>query len=366
MKPFGLALAIATLIVSVVPRSTGAADCQFVLGFKALRDLVPEVVGDCRADQHYNPENGDALQESSRGLLVWRKADNFTAFTDGYRSWVNGPYGIQQRLNTERFDWERAEGTPGSIPAPTPTATPAPASRPRGEIWRPAVRTTWQWQLDTPVDTNVSAQVFDIDAVDNPASVVANLHAKGSRVIAYMSAGTWEDWRPDASRFPASVLGRGVDGWAGEKWLDIRKIDALAPIIQARLDMAVSKGFDGVEFDNVDGYDNGTGFPLTYADQIAYNIFLSQAAHSRGLSVGLKNDLDQVPDLLPYFDFAINEECFQYDECDALLPFIRAGKPVFHVEYSLPTSRFCARANALGLMSMKKNPDLDAWRAVCW
>lgn len=85
---------------------TLAAECSFVLGFKTLHDLVPDVAGDCVVDQRYNPQNGDSLQETTRGLLVWRKADNFTAFTDGYRTWVNGPFGVEQRLNTERFQWE--------------------------------------------------------------------------------------------------------------------------------------------------------------------------------------------------------------------------------------------------------------------
>ena len=93
-----------------------AADCQFVLGFATLKALIdaaegPEKVGDCRENQRFNPANGEALQHTTGGLLVWRKADNWTAFTDGYRTWANGPYGLQTRLNTEQFAWER--------PAPT-------------------------------------------------------------------------------------------------------------------------------------------------------------------------------------------------------------------------------------------------------
>ncbi len=86
-----------------------AAECSFVLGFKTLHDQIPDVVGECVVDQRYNPRNGDSLQETTRGLLVWRKADNFTAFTDGYRSWVNGPFGVQERLNTQRFQWEAVQ-----------------------------------------------------------------------------------------------------------------------------------------------------------------------------------------------------------------------------------------------------------------
>ena len=43
--------------VSVSPVS--AASCQFVLGFKAIHDLIPTTVGDCLVDEHHNPTNGD-------------------------------------------------------------------------------------------------------------------------------------------------------------------------------------------------------------------------------------------------------------------------------------------------------------------
>jgi hypothetical protein len=113
---FIVALLISALACPMVTaRPALAAECRFVLGFEAVHDLIPNVVGDCLVDEHHNPENGDGLQETTGssgggGLLVWRKADNFTAFTDGHRSWVNGPCGLQQRLNAERFDWELAAG----------------------------------------------------------------------------------------------------------------------------------------------------------------------------------------------------------------------------------------------------------------
>ena len=101
----GLAISLASLFLAA-PTPVEASHCQFSLGFSALHDMIPDVVGDCLVDEHYNPDNGDGLQETSHGLLVWRKADNWTAFTDGYRTWINGPYGLQVRLNTERFPWE--------------------------------------------------------------------------------------------------------------------------------------------------------------------------------------------------------------------------------------------------------------------
>ena len=150
-----------------------------------------------------------------------------------------------------------------------------------------------------------------------------------------------------------------MDGWAGERWLDIRNITALAPIMRARLDLCKQKGFDGVEFDNVDGYNNDSGFPLTANDQLQYNIFLANEAHKRGLTAALKNDLDQVPILVNYFDYAVNEQCFQYGECNTLMPFINKGKPVFNVEYSGTNSVIFKKANALNFNTIKKSLNLN-------
>ncbi len=244
--------------------------------------------------------------------------------------------------------------TTATLPPPTPCPT----------CWHPALNTSWQWQLSGTVDLSVTASMYDIDMFDNSASVVSALHAQGRKVICYIDAGTWESWRPDASEFPPSVLGN-PNGWPGERWLDIRQLSILGPIMQARMDQCVSKGFDGVEFDNVDGYANNTGFPLTSADQLTYDTWLANQAHQRGLSVALKNDLDQIPALLPYFDWALDEQCFQYGECGKLLPFLKAGKAVMEVEYYLPPQWFCGVADRLDFNSLFKHLSLDAYRIPC-
>jgi hypothetical protein len=233
-----------------------------------------------------------------------------------------------------------------------------------GALWRPPIGLTWQWQLTGPIDLSVDAGLYDLDLFDTPAHIVTSLHARGRRAVCYVSVGAWESWRPDAAHFPASAIGR-PNGWPGERWLDIRNLAVLAPLIEARFDQCRAKGFDGVEPDNVDGYANETGFPLTYADQIRFNIFLASAAHARGLSIGLKNDLDQVADLLPHFDWALNEECVRYQECERLRPFVAAGKAVFHVEYDGTPASICRATATLGFSSLLKRRDLDAWRVAC-
>src|SRR6266700_481089 len=234
-----------------------------------------------------------------------------------------------------------------------------------GAVWVPAAASSWQWQLTGTIDQTVAAQMFDVDLFDTPATTVASLRALGHKVVCYVSAGSYEDWRPDAAQYPAAVKGKALDGWPGEQWLDVRQWSALRPLIEARMDLCRSKGFDGIELDNVDGYQNDTGFPLAASDQLTFNRALAASAHARGLSVGLKNDLDQVRDLVATFDWALNEECFTYDECDLLHPFVAAGKAVFNVEYALSPDQFCPQAHTMGFNSMAKHLNLDAYRVAC-
>jgi hypothetical protein len=106
-----LAMLFSILAVCLTPITpTHAQPCQFVLGFQALDNLIPQIVGNCLEDEQHGA-NGDGLQHTTGvnnaiGLLVWRKADNWTAYTDGYRTWINGPSGLQERLNIYRFCWE--------------------------------------------------------------------------------------------------------------------------------------------------------------------------------------------------------------------------------------------------------------------
>lgn len=231
-------------------------------------------------------------------------------------------------------------------------------------IWHPAPGTSFQIQLQGTIDTSIAASVYEIDGFDSTAATVASLHALGRRAVCYFSAGSYEGWRPDAAQFPAAVLGRS-NGWPGERWLDIRRIDLLAPIMRARLQLCADKGFDAVEADNVDGYTNKTGFPLTAADQLAYNRWLAGEAHARGLAIGLKNDPDQAAILAVSFEFSVAEQCFQYKECAKLTPFVTAGKAVFDIEYKGAPAFFCAQAGALGLTALKKKLSLNAWLVGC-
>ena len=244
-----------------------------------------------------------------------------------------------------------------AVPDPVPCAGPS--------CWDPEPTTEpWQWQLQGRIDLAVPAPVYDID-VDNPTAVVDAIHAQGDRAICYFSVGTYEPFRDDAGEFPRRVRGRRLARFENERWLDIRKRRVLAPIMEARFDRCAEKGFDAVEPDVVDGYQNRTGFRLRGRHQLRYNAWVANAVHERGMAVGLKNDLGQVRRLLPYFDFAVNEQCFQYRECDVLDAFIAAGKPVFGAEYRVPLARFCERSIAHGFSTIRKRFSLKAFRRTC-
>lgn len=233
-------------------------------------------------------------------------------------------------------------------------------------VWRPTPGTSWQWQLTGTIDTTVDATMYDIDLFETPRATIDELHADGRVVVCYLSAGSWEAWRPDAANFPAAVLGEPLEApFQDERWLDVRQRAILAPLMAARMDLAVAKGCDGVEPDNVDGYANATGFAITYADQLAYNRLLAEIAHARALSVGLKNNLGQIGDLVSSFDWALDEQCWQYGECDLLAPFVAQGKAVFGVEYTGDPAVFCPPLVARGYSWLKKELDLGAWRVDC-
>lgn len=254
--------------------------------------------------------------------------------------------------------------TTSSTSASTSSSTSSGAG---GALFSPAPGTDWQWQLSGTLDTSIDVPVYDVDMIETTDDELAKLKADGRKVICYFSAGSYEPYRPDAMAFAMADLGNELDGWPGERWLDTRSA-AVRDIMKARLDVAKQRGCDAVEPDNVDGYLNDPGFPLTAQTQLDYNKFIAAEAHARGLSVGLKNDLEQVAQLEPFFDWALDEECFEYEECGVYAPtFIASNKAVFHAEYvdAADLAKVCAVTKPLGLSTLLKNLDLDAYRLPC-
>jgi hypothetical protein len=237
--------------------------------------------------------------------------------------------------------------------------------------WKPAAGTTWQIDISdgAQVNTSLNVQVYDIDLFDTPQSMINSLHAAGRKVICYFSAGSYENWREDAKNFTKSELGSAEQGWEGEWWLDVRQTGVRNNMLW-RLDLAKSKGCDGVDPDNMDAYNNKNGLGLTQTDAINYMTFLSQNAHSRNLAIGLKNAVEIVSSVIELVEWQVNESCEVYSECATLKPFITENKPVFHIEYpanykSATVQKICTAKDITGFSTLIKDDDLDNFVISC-
>jgi hypothetical protein len=247
-----------------------------------------------------------------------------------------------------------------------PAAAPLSAS---GTRWVPTVGSTYQIQYDGNLNLKIPADIYDLDMFDTPASIVAKLHAQGRHAVCYIDVGTWENWRPDAKKFPKRVLGKPDGGWPGERWLDIRQTRVLEPIMSARMQLCRRKGFDAVDPDNIDGYENDTGFPLTGGEQLTYDTWVAQEAHALGLSVAQKNDNDQVNDLVNDFDFAVLEQCYTQGWCKQFSLYTKTDRLVVDVEYTISQARFtekaCPVATKYDETAILKKLQLTAWIVTC-
>jgi hypothetical protein len=210
--------------------------------------------------------------------------------------------------------------------------------------------------------------VYDVDWENTSAGTVAAIHALGPqyKVIAYLEAGDWTPDRSDAGLFLAADKGGGISGWPGEKYLNVRSSN-VRTLMAARLDVIKAKGFDAVEPDVLDAWDNGGGGftpAITAQDEIDYCIWLTQQCHARGLSIGLKGNNGQVGALYTYFDWALNEECNAYSECfsapNSYALFINTNKAVFNCEYTAISSAKCTQMANGHINSMRRNLDLTA------
>ncbi|WP_162846964.1 endo alpha-1,4 polygalactosaminidase [Mucilaginibacter gracilis] len=238
--------------------------------------------------------------------------------------------------------------------------------------WKPVTGTSFDWQLDdVSPGNNFAAAVVDVDAFTTSAETVVALHAKGKKVIAYISVGTIESDRPDANLVPAKIIGNVYPEWPKEKWLDIRQIDQLKPWLNSRINMILKKGFDGIEPDNLDSYDNEPGFDISERDVKKYSDYLITLAHASGLAIGQKNVKELTPDFAAKFDFVITEDAFKEGWHKDVEKYITLNKPVFAVEYTDKMSQkdfesnVCPAAKQLKYTTILKKRDLTAWVDNC-
>ncbi|GAM86500.1 hypothetical protein ANO11243_045140 [Dothideomycetidae sp. 11243] len=292
--------------------------------------------------------------------------------------------GVGLGLGLGGSDDNSGQSGSGNSTSPTP-AFPSPTGNVTNRVfWQPAVNSTWQIVLLNPIEVDASAtktvpdvQVFDIDLFTNNQSTIATLHSLGKKVICYFSAGSYEPGRPDSSEFQPADLGKELDGWPGEKWLQLNSQN-VRKIMSARIKLASEQGCDAIDPDNVDGYSNNNGLSLTEKDSIDYMQFLSSQAGQYNMSCGLKNAGAIIPQVLNFTHFSVNEQCVQYEECSTFAPFIQDNKPVFHIEYpdgsgkalsASTVSGICDdsgnAANSTDFSTVMKNMNLDGWVEYC-
>jgi len=222
------------------------------------------------------------------------------------------------------------------VPLPIPVLCAPRAGQP---CWYPPhldVRgrpTRWDWQIGvvTPVERTGAAAVdiYDVDGWLTTATEVRAMHRTWQaatlvhpKAVCYLDA-AWEDYRPDASpvgyggRFPPGTLGRVYNGYPEERWLDFRQLDALKPMLEARIHMCAAKGFDAVELDDIDSFDPPatTGFHLTPGDAENFLAYVFDLIHRDGMAALWKNS-----PLLSwwgrrYTDGAVVEECYIGNDC---------------------------------------------------
>jgi endo-alpha-1,4-polygalactosaminidase (GH114 family) len=241
------------------------------------------------------------------------------------------------------------------------------------DYYHPQIGDTFEWRLDSIGLNEVnrySCKIIDIDAFSATKELVDAFHARGIKVIAYLSVGTIENYRPDAHLLPAEIIGNIYPDWPDERFLNIREIEKMKPFITSRFDMIKEKGFDGIEPDNTDGYWENNGFNLTMNDTQQFCLWLIAEAHSRGLSIGQKNTEELVPLLHKKFDWALTEDIFNTNTQNDYSPYISVNKPVFSAEYTdvMSISEFsavCQKAKTLKYFAFLKDRDLTQWKYEC-
>jgi len=231
-----------------------------------------------------------------------------------------------------------------------------------------SVGDTWDWQLTEPAELERRVDVLDLHPDLVSPGDLRMLEGKGIQTICYVSVGTLENDSADKDAFPKEILGKTYEDWPDERFLDIRRLDVLVPIMAARFGACKRQGFSAVEPDNMDVHDNDSGFPVTDGDVVRYVTQLASVAHGLGLKIGQKNVPELTGQLVSRLDFVIAESCFQDEWCEEVTAYIEAGKPVFDAEYTDRPIDFpaaCKAAETMKISMILKNRDLTAPLQSC-
>ncbi len=252
----------------------------------------------------------------------------------------------------------------GLLAGPAVAQTPPPGS---GAPWAPGAGLEFQVQARGEIDPDLAVDLLIVPLFFTDAETLAPLKARGVRIVCTLHAGVWSSAWPDADAWQPAMLGRGVWGEATQRWVDIRQT-SVRDLVAARLDVAVALGCDAIDAYRLDAYLENTGLPITRGDQLVFDRWLAQAAHQRGLGIGLRGAVDLIPELMDHYDFALTDGCLERADCQLVLPFIDRGKPVYHWEFTTASDGgidICAAAREFGFTTIVKHRELDAWQFAC-
>jgi hypothetical protein len=245
---------------------------------------------------------------------------------------------------------------------------------------------TWDWILGGKLPANPPVvDYLDVDAFDTPKSFVTKTKQNGTTVICYISAGTIEDYRPDRKAFEKlnkqqknagkpAIIGKRYPAWPDERWLNFSRYKVFLPLMIDRIERCKSKGFDMIEFDNLDGHDNKTGFHIRKKHSIRYARALATEATKLGLASVQKNVTELNRKLEPYFAALLLEDCVLYNFCGDARRYRKSGKPVFDAEYpqgwadegkTFNLGTACATTNANDISLIVKKLSLNTWVQYC-
>ncbi|MBY6046502.1 endo alpha-1,4 polygalactosaminidase [Vannielia litorea] len=225
----------------------------------------------------------------------------------------------------------------------------------------------WDWQLTHPYDLDINVKVLALDKDDHDRDTIMALRDRGVKPVCYVSVGSWEEYRDDKDSFPEEVLGKPLGDWPDERYVDIRD-DRVMKIMQARLQDCADRGFMAAELDNMDVFENESGFDIGQEAALTYVKNLAAYAHLLGLEVAQKNAPQLVPALVGTMDFIMVEECYAYDFCDDLKPYTEAGKDVLAIEYDdadLDWDAICEDSKARGMKLLLKSHEITAGGKSC-
>jgi hypothetical protein len=283
---------------------------------------------------HYNAANGPASQSYRVDGGPWRAMPGGRVFRTGQLAVGRHRVEVQTAnvagVTTLSFRWR-------VVPLPAPLRCTRPGV---GPCWYPPHldRTghpmRWDWQIGrvTPLQRTGrrAVDIYDIDGFLTTPAEIGRIHTAWQastlahpKAVCYLDL-AWEDYRPDASpapagRFPAGALGKIYYGYPEERWVDFRQLDALKPMLNARIAMCASKGFDAVELDDIDSFDppSTTGFHLTPGDAQNYLAYAFNQVHRDGMTALWKNSPLLAWWGVHYTDGAVVEECYTYGGCFA-------------------------------------------------